>query len=599
MEKYCKECGKAVDKSLNFCENCGSKLDTSSEQEKNTVPSPEKKPRTYTKKQKIIIGTAVALLVIMIGSYMWGKSYFSPQKTTERFITAIMEEDSEKIQDLTIMQGESISKAEAEALIALAKEETHYINIDTTHLEDFSNQNDLIRLTENGKNFFIYPKYLFSLVPQYVEANLPFEGIENIFNEEEFPAKQSDKRIIVYGPLAPGKYKIHSSYSGEFTEAESKDEIILGDSYSDTVYYEVQLDAESTAFYLNNWNDSPIKNAYIEVDKHQIDFDESLEIGAFGPLNMDGSVKVTPIIETEWGKVTLDDIKVEEDYYEIVLNTVSKKLMDDLSEVILLYGEEYVQANAANDADIFTTITKSFRKDFKDSFSYNMDYDENFSGQLDKIEINYEELTFDSKNELSLPANFYFTASTHDSDEKPELEEEIETVTLYVVFDSDKDKWLIDEASSYGSFYDDEFEATETLEGSQELHQAAKSASTSASKDAEADEDVEETTLNYIYNLVDAINADDYELVRPYIKDDSPLHGMQVDLVNRLAEKGMEQEVIRATVTNIEEDGNAWKVETNETIKKIYDSGKEETSDYSWIYTVESDGDSVALTNIE
>ncbi|MEI3598159.1 MULTISPECIES: zinc ribbon domain-containing protein [unclassified Oceanobacillus] len=597
MDKYCTECGEAIDESLNFCQNCGHKLHASSEQDGNTVIPPKKQPKNYTKKQKIIMGAVAALLVFMIGGYTWGKSYFSPEKTAERFITAIIEEDYGKVQDLTMMQGESISQAEAEALVTLAKEEAHYINIETTNLEDFTNQNDLMKLTDNGKHLFIFPKYQFSLVPQYADLDLPFKDIETTFNEETFPAKKNDERNIVYGPLAPGKYKINSSYSGELTEAESDDVIILGDSYSDTVYHDVQLNAESTTFHLYNSNDSPIKNAYIEVNEQQIPFDESMNIDAFGPLNLDGSVTATPIIETEWGKVTLEDIKIEEDYYELTLNTVSKELMDNLSEVILLYGEEYVEAHAANDATIYTAVTENLRENFQDDFSYNIDYGKNFTGQLDKIEINYDELTFYEKNEVAIPANFHFTASTHDSDEQPDLEERIDTVTLLMVFDPDEEKWLIDEASSYGLFSSNDFKATATLEGSQELHKATKSASAPASKDS--DEQIEETTLNYIYSLVEAINAGDYELVRPYIKDDSPLHGMQVDLVNRLVEKGMKQEVIDATVTNIEEDGDSWIVTTDETIKIIYSSGKEETSDYSWNYTVESDGNGVSLTNID
>ncbi|MCF3942834.1 zinc ribbon domain-containing protein [Oceanobacillus alkalisoli] len=597
MEKYCKECGEAIDESLTFCQNCGHKLDASPERDRDTVIPPKKQPRNYTKKQKIVMGAAAALLVILIGSYTWGKSYFSPEKTAERFVTAIIEDDYEKVQDLTRMQGETISAAEAEALVTLAKDEAHYINIDTTNLEDFSYQNDLMKLTENGKHFFIFPRYLFSLVPQYADLELPFENIETTFNEETFPAEKTDEKNMVYGPLAPGKYNIHSSYSGEFTEAESEDVMILGDSYSDTVYHDIQLDAESTTFHLFNQNDSPIKNAYIEVNEEQIPFNDSLHIDAFGPLNLDGSVTVTPVIETEWGKVTLEDIKIEEDYYELTLHTVSKKLMDQLSEVILLYGEEYVQAHAANDAAIYTAVTENLSEVFQDNFAYNIEYGKNFTGQLDKIEINYEGLTFYDKNEVSIPANFHFTASTHNSDDQPDLEERIDTVTLRMVFDSDEEKWLIDEANSYGLFSSNDFKATETLDGSQELHQATKSASAPASNDL--DEQIEEATLNYIYNLVEAINAEDYELVRPYIKDDSALHGMQTDLVNRLAESGMKQEVIHATVTNIEKNGDSWNVTTDETIKKIYSSGEEETSDYNWNYTVETEADGVSLTNIE
>lgn len=597
MDKYCTECGEAIDESLEFCQSCGHKLHTPAKEDLNTAIPPKKQPKNYTKKQKIIMGLATALVVILIGGYAWGKSYFSPEKTAERFITAIIEEDYDQVQELTMMKGETISKAEAEALVTLAKEEAHYINIETMNLEDFTYQNDLMKLTENGKHLFIFPRYQFSLVPQYADLDLPFKDIETTFNEETFPAEEINEQNIVYGPLAPGKYKLHSSYSGELTEAESEEVLILGSSNGDTVYHSVQLDAESTTFELYNANNSPIKSAYLEVNEQQVPFDESMRIDAFGPLNLDGSVTATPIIETEWGKVTLEDIKIEEDYYELILDTVNKELMDNLSEVILLYGEEYVEAHAANDAKIYTTVTEKLRKNFQEDFSYNIDFEYNFTGQLDKIEINYDELEFYEENEVAIPVNFHFTASTFYSDEQPELEEQIDTVTLIMVFDSDKEKWLIGGTGSYSSFGNSDFKATETLKGSQKLHKAGKSASKPASKDL--DEPIEETTLDYIYNLVEAINAGDYELVRPYIKDDSPLHGMQVDLVNRLAEKGTKQEVIEATVTDIEENGDAWIVTTDETIKIMYSNGKEETNDYNWNYTVESDGDGVSLTNIE
>lgn len=592
MDKYCKECGKAIDESINFCKHCGHKLDDASEENRNTI---KKQPRAYTKKQKIMFSAAAALFVILIGAYLWGKSYYSPEKTVERFIAAIMENDYEKVQDLTTMQDKSITHAEAKALIALAKEEAYYINIEKTNLEEFSYQNDLMELTENGKKLLIFPRYQFSLVPQYAALNLPFEGIENTFNEETVTAKKSDEGNIVYGPMAPGKYNLHSSYSGEFTEAESDDVIILGDSYSDTVYHDVQLDAAFAAFDLYNSNDSPIKNAYIKVDEEQIAFDENLYIDSFGPLNLDGSVTITPVIETEWGIVTLEDIKIKEAYYELTLNTINKELMDNLSEVILLYGEEYVQAHAANDTAKFTTITDDLQQTFKDNFAYYIDSKTYFTGQLDKIEINEEDLTFYNKNEVAIPANFYFTASTYYSDDQPELEERIDSVMLYMVFDSDEEKWLVNEASTYGFSNSEAFNAAKTLEGSQELHNTAKVDSTSGDKDL--DDEIEETTLNYIYKLVDAINAEDYELVRPYIKDDSPLHGMQADLVDRLSGDGVKQEVVHASVTAIEEDGDTWKVTTNETIK-IY-GDKEKTNDYTWHYTVEPDGDGIALTNIE
>ncbi|WP_062049654.1 hypothetical protein [Bacillus sp. JCM 19034] len=105
--------------------------------------------------------------------------------------------------------------------------------------------------------------------------------------------------------------------------------------------------------------------------------------------------------------------------------------------------------------------------------------------------------------------------------------------------------------------------------------------------------------LSYIDSLVDAINYNNYSEVAPYILDNSPLEDMQIGLINRLTENGTTEEVIDREVVSIEESGNNWLVKTNETIKIIYKSGKEEVSDYTWTYTVEKVEGNYYVSNIE
>lgn len=600
MDNFCKECGKPISDSLSFCQHCGAKIGITKRQSGNntTTPSP-KKSKSYTKKQKIIMSAVALFLIILAGFYMWGKSHYSAENTANRFITALIEKDEQAVKSLTILNGKSITDAEAKALITLAKDEAYAINLQSTNLEDFQNSNDLFNITENGKSLFIFPQHVFSLVPQYASLDLPFQDIKTTFNEAEFSVLESHENGIVYGPMAPGKYSIHNSYSGEFTEAESDDTLVLANAYEEHVYHDIELDAEFVTLDLYNRNGSPIKSASIEVNDQTVPFNDDLRIENFGPLNLDGSVTVTPIIETEWGEVKLESIEVEEDYYEIVLSTLNNELMDELSDIILLYGEEYVQAHAANDSELFTTNTPDLKSRFKDNFEYNASSEMFFTGQLDKIEIDYDSLVFYESNEVSLPASFYFTAATYYDTADAELEERIDDVILVMTFDPDEKKWLIDSANTRYSYND--FNTTKTLEGSQELHQSSLTtiAPASISESTDLDAQIEETTLNYIYELVEAINTDNYELVRPYIKDDSALHAMQMDLIDRLVDNGMTQEVINATVTSIKEKDGKWDVVTDETIKKIYASGEEETNDYVWNYTVEEDGDGVALTNIE
>ncbi|QGS69452.1 hypothetical protein CV093_17675 [Oceanobacillus sp. 143] len=294
---------------------------------------------------------------------------------------------------------------------------------------------------------------------------------------------------------------------------------------------------------------------------------------------------------------------MEETYYEIGANTLSKTLMDELSEAILLYGEEYAKANASYDPSLFTNITDDMRETFQYNFEYYRGEGDYFSGQLNSIEVDYNNLRFDSDQYISVPAKFYFTSASHREGEKVDLGERIDHTDVEIIYDSSAKKWLINSSYSVDSWFDDNFTAATTLKGSQKFYKASKTAAATDSEgeasSTDLNSDVEETTLNYIYQLVEAINANDYDIVRPYIKDGSSLNTMQQDLVDRLNESGMTQEVISASVSNIEENNGKWIVTTDETIKLTYESGDEETKDYTWNYTVEQVEEGVVLTDME
>ncbi|WP_249870443.1 zinc ribbon domain-containing protein [Oceanobacillus saliphilus] len=605
MDKFCKECGGSIEDSLNFCKHCGHTLESTHAQKKVSVNTVTKvgQSRDFSKKQKIAIGAVAALVIMISGFYMWGKSYASPEKMVQRFVTAIHEEDYKTVQKNTVLNGSEISKAEAEAFVSLAK--ANYINLNTRNLESFTRDNDLFYIMENGKWLGIFPNYSMALIPQFVEVHLPFEDVVNTFNENEFTIFEKGGRRIVYGPMSPGIYNLNSTFSGEYTEVESDESIILADGYGDWTLHYVDMDADYVTLDLYNMNGVPITNAYIEINDQQVKFDEDFRIEELGPLDLDGSITVTPVVETEWGEVKSEPIELEGTYYDISVNTVSEALMDELSDAILLYGEEYVQANASYSANLFTTITAEMRESFANNFEYYMNSNNYFSGQLDSLEIDFNDLTFHSDYYTYVPAKFYFTSAEHGESEEADLGDRIDHVDVELVYDTDEGKWLVNSSYSVSGWYSDDFTATRTLDGSKEFYKASKVAQASEGEVASAEASsemnivVEEVTINYVYQLVEAINSGDYEQVRPYIKDGSSLNAMQTDLVTRLYEKGMTQEVMAATVASIDEvDGN-WLVTTNETIKLTYESGEEETNDYTWTYTVEENKDGAILVNME
>src|SRR5699024_11389228 len=94
------------------------------------------------------------------------------------------------------------------------------------------------------------------------------------------------------------------------------------------------------------------------------------------------------------------------------------------------------------------------------------------------------------------------------------------------------------------------------------------SAEVSSESNNDADSDAaEDVTLDYVYQMVEAINDNDYELVAPYIKSGSDFEKTQTELVDHLNDSEMTQEVIAASVTDVKETDGKWIVNTDETIK--------------------------------
>ncbi|GAB3795684.1 zinc ribbon domain-containing protein [Virgibacillus kimchii] len=595
MDHYCRECGKPIKASQNYCNHCGAKTVTQKNPDGRRTATENSARKPFTKKQKVFISTSAIFFILLIGFYMWGNSYTSPEKTIERFVQALKNEDYNSIQETAFLHnGDSLSEAEAKAFTTLANDGNGYIDLTMNHPREFLANNELINIFEDGKWMGIFDRYSLSLQPQYIELYLPFPEVKSTFNGESVQAYEKEDLQVVYGPISPGIYNLESSYSGEFTEVETDQTVLLANPYSDWVTYDVDLTADYVTLELYDSYGVPIKEAYIEINDQKILFDENLTIAELGPLELDGSVSVTPTAETAWGKIEAANLDLTERYHEVRIDTLNDVLTDEISEQVLLYGEAYAEANAKYDESLFTNVTDDMRDLFKDNFQQYINWDEYFSGQFDYVEIDFDQLIFYNDTEVSVPAKFYFTSSIHRADEEGIPDERIDHCELELILDTEDNRWLIDACYPINSWYEDSFTPTRTLEGSQEFYDAM----IDLSHEADMDGIVEELTINYVYHLVEAVNTNDYGKVEPYIKDGSDLHTMQSDLVERLSDAGMTQQVLSASVTSVEQADGKWFVSTEEEIKLIYESGEEEIVDYVWVYTAEEAGDNIVLTDI-
>ncbi|MCM3111887.1 zinc ribbon domain-containing protein [Lederbergia lenta] len=569
MNRFCQECGKPINETDLICTECGTPLKTSTVKRDNS-----KKP--FTKKQKLITSIIAAILILFSAFYMWGNSYASPEKTAKRFVTAIKDRDKAKLQKTAInSNGSFISKAEATALLTLANKEIKYINeqLHSIAPAEFSSDEHLFRIVENGKFLGLFKRHSIALKSQYIDLDLPFEDIDITMNGKEFPIRESEELRVVYGPMAPGIYELESKFSGEYTEVNAKEKVHVVNEYDEWVTHEVDLEADYVTLELFNEKNTPITNASIEINGKNIKFNKDLRIEKLGPLALDGSVAIIPMVETQWGKVKSDSVKMTDSYHEIYPETVNEKLTDELADVILKYGEEYVQAHAAYDVKKFTTATHELKEIFKSNFSSYKDYQDLFSGKLESIDLNFDDLSFDEdakKPTVIVPANFHFLADFHDADEEADLEDRIDYCEVELQYDTKTKAWLVHDSADVGSWYND-FEPTKTMKGSQKLYSATITPITIT------DEDIASFMLMYNEKSVDSINARDFSIVEDYIVPGAPRAKEQDDYIDYLETKGITEELLSTTVESSKKiDDNTWEVVTIEKFTIITpDSSKD------------------------
>ncbi|MBS4178171.1 TcaA NTF2-like domain-containing protein [Lederbergia citrea] len=577
MNRFCQECGHPIKPTDHVCTECGTRF-SHIETHASTVPT-VKQP--MTKKQKIITSIAAAVILLFSSFYIWGNSYVSADNTTKRFYEAISKKDPGALQKLALTNhGKFITKAEAKALLALAQEDNNYMNEQLLSItaKQLSSDDGLFHVIENGKWLGIFKRHSILLKSQYAKLRIPFEGVKNTFNSEEFPIKESGDNWIVYGPIAPGVYELESSYKGDFTEVSSKEEIVLADEFGEWTALDVELEASYVTLEINNRTNAPLDSAYIELNGNKVEFDEFLKIDQLGPFKLDGSTSIFAVLETPWGKVESEKVDLTNRHHQLDADVANDELIASLSDTLVLFGEESVQASAAWDVSVFTTLTKEYTGELKSDFN---DNDEFFTGQLESIEINFDSLYFDTNSKgitASLPVKYILNRAYHELSEKANLEK-VESVREIVLhFNPKEKKWLVNSSDENYSWFDD-FTPTKTIAGSKKLYTPSETVVATAQKaqDDESAEEISDFIVLYNELSVSAINNGDFSIVSGLIDTNGPRYKQQSDYLDYLESKGITEEHLSTSVESSKKiDNITWEVVTVETFLIITpDSSRE------------------------
>ncbi|MED0978317.1 hypothetical protein P4T48_01830 [Bacillus paramycoides] len=392
--KFCGTCNKQVADHLNFCPECGNKVEVIVD---NTAAShmevqSETKPVKSKKKLFLIIGFVI-IAALLFGAYKFGAHKFSKEKQVNVMIEAFQKKDVNAIDEFVKVDDPSlkVKTEDIKAYLRYLKDNPSYNKELLSYLQRETVDQKLAKdkasfkdgqIIEDGKEWFLYPKYKFSLKSYYMSVSTTAKNAEIYVNDKKETELSSDKTSKEIGPYFPGTYVVKAKAKTELAELETEKEVDLADEKNGKV--EVNLSLEGN--YVTISSDESDATVFVNGKKRG-----KLSYGSYklGPVPTDETVEVHLEKNTDFGVIKSESIKVGEQstYY---LKFPKETSSSAVGEFVRKHIYDNVRAISLND---FSLIENNYDKSGK---SYKEDRD--YLQYLNKKGITEDLLTMDIRN---------------------------------------------------------------------------------------------------------------------------------------------------------------------------------------------------------
>lgn len=392
--KFCGTCKKNVADHLNFCPECGSKVEVIID---NTAASytelqSETKPVTSKKNLFLIIGFAI-IAALLFGAYKFGAYKFSKEKQINVMIEAFQKKDIDAIDEFVKANDSSlkIKTEDIKAYMRYLKENPSYNKQLLSYLQKETVDQKLTKdkssfkdgeIVEEGKEWFLYPKYKFSMKSYYMSISTTAKNAEVYVNDKKEAELSSDKTSKELGPYFPGTYVVKATAKTELTELETEKEVELADEQSEKVKVDLSLEGK----YVSISSDESDATVFVNGKKRG-----KLSYGSYklGPVSTDETVEVHLEKTTDFGVMKSESVKIgdQSTYYLKFPKETSNSAVGDF---VKNHIYDNVRAISLND---FSLIENNYDKSGK-SYKEDRDYIE----YLHKKGITEDLLTMEVRN---------------------------------------------------------------------------------------------------------------------------------------------------------------------------------------------------------
>ncbi|HHB1651248.1 hypothetical protein U2I57_20555 [Bacillus cereus] len=392
--KFCGTCKKNVADHLNFCPECGSKVEVIVD---NTAASytelqSETKPVKSKKNLFLIIGFAI-IAALLFGAYKFGAYKFSKEKQVNVMIEAFQKKDINAIDEFVKANDSSlkIKTEDLKAYMRYLKENPSYNKQLLSYLQKETVDQKLTKdkssfkdgeIVEEGKEWFLYPKYKFSMKSYYMSVSITAKNAEIYVNDKKEAELSSDKTSKELGPYFPGTYVVKATAKTELTELETEKEVDLADEQSEKVKVDLSLEGK----YVSISSDESDATVFVNGKKRG-----KLNYGSYklGPVPTDETVEVHLEKTTDLGVMKSESVKIgdQSTYY---LKFPKETSSSAVGEFVRNHIYDNVRAISLND---FSLIENNYDKSGK---SYKEDRD--YIQYLHKKGITEDLLTMEVRN---------------------------------------------------------------------------------------------------------------------------------------------------------------------------------------------------------
>lgn len=394
MLKFCGTCKKNVADHLNFCPECGSKVEVivDNNAASYTEVQNEIKPAKSKKNLFFIIGFLI-VATVLFGAYKFGANKFSKEKQVNVMIEAFQKKDVNAIDEIVKADDPSlkIKIEDIKAYMRYLKENPSYNKELLSYLQKETINQRLVKdkasfkdgqIIEDGKEWFLYPKYKFNMKSYYMNVSTTAKSAEIYVNDKKETELSSDKTSKELGPYFPGTYVVKATAKTELTELETEEEVDLADEQGGKV--EVNLSLEGK--YVTISSDEHDATVFVNGKKRG-----KLNYGSYnlGPVSTDETVEVHLEKTTDFGVMKSESIKIgdQSTYYLKFPKETSSSAVGDFVRNHLY---DNVRAISLND---FSLIENNYDKSGK---SYKEDRD--YIQYLHKKGITEDLLTMEVRN---------------------------------------------------------------------------------------------------------------------------------------------------------------------------------------------------------